>query len=255
MNNDILAINISCIPDVRGAEHDAFFDGVSDQDVAQAMYFEARQVSQSNSLAPQHQKIAMISAALYSDNSDKAFEVWSFGDGTLSERQVLEQFFQKLSVLAPTVVTNNIGVIELLRLRAMIHRLSAEATWVQSVWTLSNAVSNQHALEVQGAASGCGLMGQLSVDQLMIALGYRCHSKALTDQQLWSAWCDDGFDLIRVSSEIEAIKIFLIHQRHAHMKGLLTDQELQGCEYQVGSYIRDSDQNTFWEKSSFLRRA
>ena len=100
----ILVFDIETIPDTQAGRTLYNLEGLSDKDTAEAM-FALRRAKSGNDFLPHYlQKICAISIVLSQGNSLK---VWSLGDESASEQELIKRFFAGIDKHTPTLVSWN----------------------------------------------------------------------------------------------------------------------------------------------------
>jgi predicted PolB exonuclease-like 3'-5' exonuclease len=101
---NVLAFDIETIPDVDGgrALHD--LDGLADSDVAEAMFRLRREKKGSDFLPTHVQKVVAISA-VYRNTASNTFKVWTLGEESSSEKELIQRFYEGVERFTPTLVT------------------------------------------------------------------------------------------------------------------------------------------------------
>ncbi|HEX6396682.1 MAG TPA: ribonuclease H-like domain-containing protein, partial [Steroidobacteraceae bacterium] len=121
---NILVFDIETVPDVEFGRRLYGLEGLSDDEVGKAMQARARQNSGSDFLPHTQQRIVAISCAF---RSREGFRVWSLGDESASERELVLRFFDGIEKYTPELVSWNGGGFDLpvLHYRALRHQVSA----------------------------------------------------------------------------------------------------------------------------------
>ena len=99
-----LVFDIETIPDVESGRRLYDLQGLSDEDTAQAM-FALRRAKVGNDFLPHYlQKICAISLVLSHGGQVK---VWSLGDESSDEKELITRFFSGIDKHTPTLVSWN----------------------------------------------------------------------------------------------------------------------------------------------------
>ena len=126
---NIFVFDIETVPDVAGARCLYDFNDLSDQDVAEALFKQRRQETGSSDFLRLHmQRVVAISVIL---RSGETLKVWSLGDVTAEEPELIERFFAGIEKYCPTLVSWNGGGFDLpvLHYRALLHGIPAPRYW------------------------------------------------------------------------------------------------------------------------------
>ena len=125
---NILAFDIETVPDVDTGRRLHGLEGLSDKDVAQAMFAKRReQTGESEFLRHHLHRVVTISAVLRTDDS---LRVWSLGEPDSGEAELIRRFYDGIERYTPTLVSWNGGGFDLpvLHYRALLHGVSAPGT-------------------------------------------------------------------------------------------------------------------------------
>src|SRR6187402_2714643 len=123
-----LVFDIETVPDVEFGRRLYGLEGLSDEEVVKAMQARARQESGSDFLKHEQQRIVAISCAF---RSREGFRVWSLGDESSGERELVLRFFDGIEKYTPDLVSWNGGGFDLpvLHYRALKHGIMAPRYW------------------------------------------------------------------------------------------------------------------------------
>ena len=122
---NILVFDIETVPDIAGGRRLYGLDGLDDAAAAEAMFKLRRQeTGGSDFIRHSLQRVVCISAVLRSRDGVK---VWSLGDESSSESDLISRFYQGLERFNPTLVSWNGSGFDLpvLHYRALLHGISA----------------------------------------------------------------------------------------------------------------------------------
>jgi 3'-5' exonuclease len=125
---NVMVFDIETVPDVVSGRRLYELDGLSDADVAQAM-FQLRMAKTGSDFLPHHlQRIVAISVVF---RTRDAVRVWSLGDEEADEAELISRFFDGLERYTPTLVSWNGGGFDLpvLHYRSLLHGVSAPRYW------------------------------------------------------------------------------------------------------------------------------
>jgi len=123
-----LVFDIETVPDVEFGRRRYGLEGLAAGQIAKAMFALRRQQAGSEFLPPEQQRVVAISCALRSGDT---FKVWSLGDLTSSESELIQRFFTGIENLSPNLVSWNGSGFDLpvLTYRAMLAGLQAKRFW------------------------------------------------------------------------------------------------------------------------------
>src|SRR5688572_26756431 len=101
---NVLVFDIETVPDIELARKLHDLEGLPDADVAKAMFTLRRQQCGDEFLPQSYQRIVAISCVLRARDTLK---VWSLGEPTASEAELVERFFDGIERFSPDLVSWN----------------------------------------------------------------------------------------------------------------------------------------------------
>jgi 3'-5' exonuclease len=125
---NILVFDIETIPDVQLGRRALGLSDLADAQVAKAMFAAARAHSGSDFLPLEQHQVVAISCVL---RSRDALRVWSLGDETADERELISRFYEGIDRYTPDMVSWNGGGFDLpvLHYRALRAGVQAPRYW------------------------------------------------------------------------------------------------------------------------------
>ena len=227
-----LVFDIETVPDVEFGRRLYGLESLSDDEVGKAMQARARQASASGSdfLPHTQQRIVAISCAF---RSREGFRVWSLGEESASERELVLRFFDGIDKYSPELVSWNGGGFDLpvLHYRALRHQVSAPRYWEtgdeDTAFRYNNYLGRFHwrHLDVMDVLSGYQNRARASLSDTAVLLGYP-GKLGFDGSQVWDAYLDGELTRIRRYCETDVLNTWLIYLRFQHMRGRLTDVSL-----------------------------
>ena len=124
----VLIFDIETIPDVEAGQKLYELNNLSDKEIADAM-FALRRSKVGHDFLPHYlQKIIAISLVIC---NHQQLKVWSLGDETSDEKELITRFFNGLDKHTPTLVSWNGSGFDLpvLHYRALLHGVPAPTYW------------------------------------------------------------------------------------------------------------------------------
>jgi hypothetical protein len=124
----VLVFDIETVPDLEAGRKLYDLEGLSDAETAQAMFALRRQKTGRDFLPHYLQKIVAISLVM---EKNAHLKVWSLGDESSNEAELIERFFTGLDKHTPNLVSWNGSGFDLpvLHYRALKHGISAPSYW------------------------------------------------------------------------------------------------------------------------------
>jgi hypothetical protein len=220
-----LVFDIETVPDVELGRRLYDVADLDDVAVAKIMFFKQRQVRQTDFLPlPQH-RIVAISAVLRTRDD---LHVFSLGDATSGEKELVERFFDGIERYAPELVSWNGSGFDLpvLHYRSMLHGVIAERYWEigerDRDYRYNNYLSRFHwrHLDLMDVIAGFQPGGRSSLDQAATLLGFP-GKLGMDGSEVWDRYREGAIDAIRNYCETDVLNTYLIYLRFQLIRGLL----------------------------------
>jgi hypothetical protein len=226
-----LVFDIETVPDVAFGRRLFGLEGLSDDEVGKAMQARARQESGSDFLPHEQHRIVAISCVF---RSREGFRVWSLGEESASERELVERFYDGLEKFTPEIVSWNGGGFDLpvLHYRALHLKVAAPRYWEtgdeDNAFRYNNYLGRFHwrHLDLMDVLSGYQSRARASLSDTAVLLGYP-GKLGFDGSQVWDAYQRGELTRIRRYCETDVINTWLVYLRFQFMRGRLTDTGLE----------------------------
>ena len=208
-----LVFDIETVPDVEFGRRLFGLEGLSDDEVGKAMQARARQESGSDFLPHEQHRIVAISCAF---RSREGFRVWSLGDESATERELVERFFDGIDKFSPELVSWNGGGFDLpvLHYRALRFQVAAPRYWEtgddDNAFRYNNYLGRFHwrHIDVMDVLSGYQARARASLSDTAVLLGYP-GKLGFDGSQVWDAYRAGELTRIRRYCETDVINTWL----------------------------------------------
>ena len=165
------AFDIETVPDVEFGRSLWDLEGLSDQDVGNAMMFRQQQRTGSDFLPLHQHRVVAISVALRTRDT---FRVWTLGDADADEAEIVRRFFDGIERYAPSLVSWNGSGFDLpvLHYRALKHGIQAPRYWEtgddERDYRYNNYLSRFHwrHIDLMDVLAGFQIRGRAGLDQV-----------------------------------------------------------------------------------------
>lgn len=242
----VFAFDIETIPDVNAGRRLHDFTGLSDADVARAMFHLRRQETDGSEFLPLYlQRVACISVAF---RSAEDFKVWTLGDNDAPEEEIIRRFFDGIEKYTPDLVSWNGSGFDLpvLHYRALMHGISAPRYWESGdndqSFRWNNYLSRFHwrHLDLMDVMAGFQMRGRAPLDKVA-QLNALPGKLGMDGSKVWDAWQAGDIDGIRNYCETDVLNTFLLYLRFERMRGRLMPEEFEAEYEKVRQTLRQSD--------------
>jgi 3'-5' exonuclease len=239
-----LVFDIETIPDVDYGRRLFDLGSLPDAEVAAAMFALRREHSGSDFLPlPQHRIVAIACALRRGDT----FRLWSLGDESSDERELLERFFDGIERFTPDLVSWNGGGFDLpvMHYRCMLHGVRAARYWESgaedSSFRYNNYLSRFHwrHLDLMDVLSGFQARGRAGLADVASLLGLP-GKLGFDGSQVFDAWKAGNLKGIRRYCETDVLNTYLIFLAFERMRGHLDPAEWQAECQRVRALLSES---------------
>jgi predicted PolB exonuclease-like 3'-5' exonuclease len=221
-----LVFDIETVPDVRLGRRLHGLSGLSDAEVAKAMFTLRRQQTGDEFLPLAHQRVVAISCAL---RSGDGLRLWSLGEPGASESELLERFFEGIEKFTPVLVSwNGCGFdLPVLHYRALHAGVQAARYWEvgdnDPQFRYSNYLARYHwrHIDLMNVLAAHQPRARASLTDVAALLGLP-GKLGFSGAQVWDAWLADDVVRIRRYCETDVLNTYLVYLRFEQMRGHLT---------------------------------
>jgi 3'-5' exonuclease len=233
--NNTLVFDIETVPDVALGRRLHGLEGLPDAAVAKAMFALRRQEAGTDFLPLEQQRVVAISCAL---RTREGLRLWSLGDLTTPEGELVQRFFDGIDKYSPDLVSWNGAAFDLpvLTYRALAAGVQARRFWETGdedpEFRYNNYLSRFHwrHTDLMDVLSGYQSRGRVSLANMASLLGLP-GKLGFEGGRVWDAWQGGDLAAIRHYCELDVLNTWLIYLRFAQLRGQLTraqhDEELE----------------------------
>jgi predicted PolB exonuclease-like 3'-5' exonuclease len=237
----VLIFDIETIPDIDTGRNLYNLHGLTDEDTAQAM-FALRRAKVGNEFLPHYlQKICAISLVL---NQGSHIKVWSLGDESSDEKELITRFFSGIDKHTPTLVSwNGCGFdLPVLHYRALLHAIPAPTYWEtgenQQAFRWNNYLGRFHYrhLDLMDIIAGYQNKAFAPLDELSSMLGFP-GKMGMSGSKVWEHYCAGQIKCIRDYCETDVLNTFCVYLRFELMRGIMNHYEYDRLIEQLKNYL------------------
>lgn len=220
-----LVFDIETVPDVELGRRLFDLDGLSDEEVMKAMFTLRRQATGSDFLPHEQHRVVAISCVL---RGRDVLKVWSLGDVTSTERELVERFFDGIERYTPDLISWNGGGFDLpvLHYRALKYGIKAARYWEtggdDASFRFNNYLSRYHwrHLDVMDVLSGYQPRARAGLATVAAMLGLP-GKLGFSGDKVADAFLAGELVQIRQYCETDVLNTYLIYLRFELMRGNL----------------------------------
>ncbi len=220
-----LVFDIETVPDVELGRRLHNLEGLSDAQVAKAMFAVRRQESGGDFLPLEQHKVVAISCVL---RTHEQLKVWSLGDLASSEAELITRFFEGVDKYTPDLVSWNGSGFDMpvLHYRALKAGVSAPRYWEtgeeDSSFRYNNYLSRYHwrHLDLMDVLSSFQGRARASLSDMATLLGLP-GKLGFSGAQVWDAVLEGKLAAVRDYCETDVLNTYLILLRFELFRGRL----------------------------------
>ncbi|MGD8379028.1 MAG: 3'-5' exonuclease [Gammaproteobacteria bacterium] len=226
----VFSFDIETVPDVEAGRRLFELGDLSDEDVGRVMFHRRRQQTGGSEFLPHHlHRVVAISIAMRGRDD---FKVWTLGDETSDEPEIISRFFDGIEKFTPDLVTWNGGGFDLpvLHYRAMIHGISAPRYWEtggndQSFkWNNYLARFHWRHLDLMDVLSGFQARATAKLDEVAVLNGLP-GKLGMHGGKVWESVLAGRIGEVRDYCETDVLNTYLLYLRFERMRGNLGPEE------------------------------
>jgi predicted PolB exonuclease-like 3'-5' exonuclease len=249
--SNVLAFDIETVPDVEFGRRAHGLDGLTDKQVGYVMQTRQRELTGSEFLSLEQQRIVAISVAM---RTREGFRTWTLGETTSDERDLVRRFFDGLDRYSPTLVSWNGNGFDLpvLTYRALRHGVQAARYWENGdgdpAFRWNNYLSRYHwrHVDLMDVLSGFQGRGRVSLNNMAMLLGLP-GKLGMSGAGVWDAFLEGRVADIRNYCETDVINTYLIYLRFELLRGRLNPEEHDRESELVRTWLGGADRAHFRE--------
>jgi 3'-5' exonuclease len=239
-----LVFDIETVPDTAYGRRLYGLAEASDKDVAELMFTQRRAETGTDFLPHEQHRVVAIAAVM---RSRESLRVWSVGEESSPEKELLERFFDGLDKYVPTLVSWNGAGFDLpvLHYRCLLHGITAARYWEtgdnDTSFRYNNYLSRFHwrHMDLMDILSGFQGRGRASLADIASLLGFP-GKIGLTGSEVWNAYQRGELARIRAYCESDVLNTYLVFLRFELVRGNLTAAEHSAEVQRVRQFLGDS---------------
>jgi predicted PolB exonuclease-like 3'-5' exonuclease len=248
---NILVFDIETIPDVDLGRRLYGLEGLSDEQVAKAMFTLRRNATGGEFLSLEQHRVVAISCVL---RSREGLRVWSLGDPSSTEAELIERFYDGIERFTPDLVSWNGSGFDLpvLHYRALRAGIPATRYWQtgddDSAFRYNNYLSRFHwrHTDLMDVLAGFQSRARVSLENAACLLGLP-GKLGFSGAQVWGEWLAGDLVRIRRYCETDVLNTYLVYLRFDLMRGRLAPERYAEEVERVKDLLRAGKEPHFAE--------
>jgi 3'-5' exonuclease len=249
-----LVFDIETVPDVEFGRRRYGLEGLEDAAVAKAMFAQQRAEGGSEFLPHIQHRVVAIACLL---RTREQLRVWSLGDLSSSEGELLSRFFDGLEKYSPELVSWNGAGFDLpvLHYRALRSGVQAPRYWEtgehDAAFRYNNYLNRYHwrHLDLMDVLSGFQGRARASLADVAGLLGFP-GKLGFSGDKVWEAYLAGELAAIRHYCETDVLNTYLIYLRFEFLRGRFDQAGLQAEFERLRALLRGSGEP---QHAEFLR--
>jgi predicted PolB exonuclease-like 3'-5' exonuclease len=223
---NLFVFDIETVPDVDAGRRLYDLDGLEDREVGEIMFHKQREASGNDFLRHHLHRVVAISVVL---RSADRFKLWSLGDPTSPEEELIQRFFDGLERYSPTLVSWNGSGFDLpvLHYRSLVHGVVANRYWEtgddDSSFRWNNYLSRFHQrhTDLMDVLSGYQPRASAPLQEIALLLGLP-GKLGMHGSLVWEQYLGGDVEGIRHYCETDVLNTFLVYLRFELIRGHVT---------------------------------
>lgn len=222
---NLFVFDIETIPDIDGCRRLYDLHGLSDDDVARAVFHMRRQKAGTDFLRQHLHKIVAISAVLKSGNQIK---VWSLGTVESDEQDLLERFFSGIERYTPKLISWNGSGFDLpvIHYRSLLYPINAGHYWEtgqnDTNFRYNNYLSRFHDrhTDLMDVLAAYQPRASAPLDEIASLCGFP-GKMGMSGSKVWDTYQQGEIKSIRDYCETDVLNTYLVYLNFERSRGNL----------------------------------
>lgn len=232
---NVFVFDIATIPDIDGCRRLYDLHGLSDEDVAKAVFHMRRQATNAETLPHYLHKIVTISALLH---SREQFKIWSLGDDDSGEADLMKRFFSGIERYTPTLVSwNGHGFhLPVIHYRSLLYPISAGHYWENGKkddgFRDNNYFNRYHDrhIDLMDVLAAYSQHNRAPLDEISRLYGFP-GTMGMNGPDIWAKYLEGDIKTIRDNCETAVLNTYLVYLNYERNRANLDPiQYQQECQ-------------------------
>jgi len=243
---NVLVFDIETIPDIDGCRRLYDLHGLSDDDVARAVFQMRRQQAGTEFLRHHLHRIVAISTVL---STRDQFKVWSLGDTDANEQDLLQRFFSGIERYTPRLVSWNGSGFDLpvIHYRSLLYPIDAAHYWEtgqnDTSFRYNNYLSRYHErhTDLMDVLAAFQPRASAPLDEIAGLCGFP-GKMGMSGSKVWDAYQQGQIKEIRDYCETDVLNTYLVYLNFERSRGNLNQPRYQAECQRVRDELKSTGQ-------------
>ena len=250
---NVLVFDIETVPDIAGAKKIWDLENLADDDIKSFLSTSRLQDTSGRTDFLKHHFHKIVSIAVAIRNKDK-FKLWSLGEESSSERELLIRFFSGIEKYEPTLISWNGKGFDLpvIHYRALINKVASSVYWEtgeeRREFKFNNYLSRYHQrhLDLMDILAGYSANAYARLDEIASMCGFP-GKMGLSGGDVSLKYENGEISEIRNYCETDVLNTWLVYLNFELMRGNLTEKEYFKEIEITQEFLTDADADHFDE--------
>ncbi|OGV26584.1 MAG: 3'-5' exonuclease [Legionellales bacterium RIFCSPHIGHO2_12_FULL_37_14] len=248
----ILVFDIETIPDLASARKLYQLEDLTDHDVFQALKA-LRREKVGHDFLPHHLQQIIAISLVYANNNN--IKVWSLGEETSPEKELIERFFAGIDKFTPTLISWNGAGFDLpvLNYRAMLHQVAAPTFWEvgeqSSLFKWNNYLNRFHYrhLDLMDVLALYQNKAFAPLDEIATMLGFP-GKMGMSGAKVFEQYTQGNLTEIRNYCETDVLNTYCVYLRFELMRGKLSPANYLTQLQNLKTYLLSDATKPHWQE-------
>ncbi len=248
---NILVFDIETVPDVEAGKKLYGLEGLTTKECTLAMFKQREQETDGRSDFLRHHLHQIVAISVVLNTQDK-LRVWSLGETTSNEKEIIQRFFEGIERYTPTLVSwNGTGFdLPVLHYRSLLHGVCAQRYFEDGAddrdFKWNNYLNRYHSrhTDLMDVLAAYMPQAKAPLDQLASILGLP-GKMGMSGDKVWEQYLDGHIEAIRNYCETDVLNTYLLYLRYELVRGRLIEKAyVAECE-KVRALLSNEDKLHF----------
>ncbi len=228
---NVLVFDIETVPDIKGARNIWNIHDLSEEDIKSFLSTSRLQDTSGRTDFLKHHLHKIVSISVAIRNKD-TFKLWSLGEESSSENELLERFFSGVEKYEPTLISWNGNGFDLpvIHYRALVNQVKSSIYWETGTdrreFKFNNYLSRYHQrhLDLMDILSGYNANAYARLDEIACMCGFP-GKMGLSGGEVSVKYSNGKISEIRNYCETDVLNTWLVYLKFEFIRGKLSESD------------------------------